>query len=248
MNDLAIKRKQVLGAPVDDLSMEEVIVWCRRAIERKEQRVIVTFNAHSHWIMHHDDAMKQAVNHADLVLPEYGMFWASHRTGQHLESFVLGIELMRELLKDAAVKDHRVFLLGARQNVMDRLLVQLETKYPHLNICGNHHGYFGKIEESQLLEEIIDRKPDILFVAMGTPRQEIWIAEHRDELQVPVSIGVGGSFDVLAGMKADTPPWARGHGLEWIYRTIQDPRAYFKRYVTVNSWLVLQVLKENLRL
>lgn len=246
MNELNNKRMQVLGAPIDNWAMEEVVEWCESTIQQRKRHVIVTLNAHSHWCAFRDARMMQAIKNADLVVPEYGLYWAAKQTGKPLNHFILGIELMRELLQMASQRKFKIFLLGSRQAVLDALVKELNEQYPNLMIHG-HHGYFEKKEESPILFEISDQKPDILFAAMGTPRQEIWIAEHRDELQVPIAIGVGGSFDVLARMKKDTPSWARGHGFEWLYRTIQDPGAYLKRYVTVNSWLVFQVLKENLR-
>jgi N-acetylglucosaminyldiphosphoundecaprenol N-acetyl-beta-D-mannosaminyltransferase len=246
MNDLNEKRMQVLGAPIDDWAMEEVVKWCESAIQQRKQQVIVTLNAHSHWCAFHDARMMQVIKRADLVVPEYGMYWAAKQTGKPLSHFVLGIELMKELLQMASQKNFKIFLLGSRQAVLEALFIELNQRYPNLKMHG-HNGYFKKDEEASILLEINVQKPDMLFVAMGTPRQEIWIDEHRDDLQVPIAIGVGGSFDVLARMRKDTPSWARGHGFEWLYRTIQDPGTYLKRYLTVNSWLVFQVLKEILR-
>jgi N-acetylglucosaminyldiphosphoundecaprenol N-acetyl-beta-D-mannosaminyltransferase len=247
MNEIKENRKLVLGVPIDDWSMEEVLKWCESAIQQQKHRTIITLNAHSHWSAYHDARMMQALESADLIVAEYSMYWAAGRSGKPLKNFILGIELMRELLDIASQKNYRIFLLGSHQTVLEMLFRELNAKYSNLNICGYHHGYFEKKEEKAILSKVSDLKPDILFVALGTPRQEVWIAEHREELRVPIAIGVGGSFDVLAGMKKDTPSWARGRGFEWFYRTIQDPRAYMKRYVTVNSWLVFQVLKENLR-
>lgn len=246
MNRLNEKRTQILGAPIDDWAMEEVVQWCENAIQQRKQQVIVTLNAHSHWCAFHDTRMMQAIKNADIVVPEYGMYWAAKQSGKPLNHFILGIELMRELLQMASQKGFKIFLLGSRQVVLEALFKELKEKYPNLKMNG-HHGYFVKEEEAPILLEISAQKPDMLFVAMGTPRQEIWIAQHRADLKVPIVIGVGGSFDVIARMKKDTPSWARGHGFEWLYRTIQQPGAYLRRYVTVNSWLVFQVLKENLR-
>ena len=97
-----------------------------------------------------------------------------------------------------------------------------------------------------LLEQIKTSRSDFLLVAMGTPKQELWIARHKAELGVPVTMGVGGSFDVLAGLKTDTPSWARGHGLEWLYRLALDPRNLWKRYLLTNPWFVYRVLRERL--
>ncbi len=247
MNEAQEMRKQVIGIPIDDWSMEEVIEWCQIAILQRKHRVIITFNAHSHWCAFHYTRMLQALKTADLIVAEYGMYWAARWSGKPLNNFILGIELMKVLLETASRNNYRIFLLGSRPAVLEVLCKELITKYPDLKICGTHHGYFEKEEEAPIISAISDLKPDILFVAMGTPKQEIWIAEHREELRIPVAIGVGGSFDVLAKVKKDTPSWARGRGFEWLYRTVQDPGAYLKRYVTVNSWLVWQVLKENLR-
>ena len=138
----------------------------------------------------------------------------------------------------------RPFLLGAAPNVVTQLVDQLRTKYPGLHIAGFHHGYLTTPAlEKHVVEQIRESGADALFVAMGSPAQELWIDRHKNEMGVPVSIGIGGSFDVLSGQKPDTPAWARGHGLEWLYRLAQNPRAYAKRYLVTNAWFVSAVLR-----
>ena len=114
-------------------------------------------------------------------------------------------------------------------------------------IAGMHHGYLTTSElNDSVCQTIRSSKADILYVAMGSPRQEYWIAEHLAGLNVPVGMGVGGSFDVIAGLKKDTPNWARGHGWEWLYRLFQEPRAYWRRYLITNSWFIWQITKQYL--
>jgi N-acetylglucosaminyldiphosphoundecaprenol N-acetyl-beta-D-mannosaminyltransferase len=147
----------------------------------------------------------------------------------------------------AQEKGFKIFFLGAKPEVIQRLEIVLRKDYPKLEIAGFHHGYFDQADSRAVLELLTTSKPDILFVAMGLPKQEFWIKENFDEIQVPVSMGIGGSFDVLSGMKKDTPSWARGHGWEWLYRISQDPKAYLKRYLVINSWIIWNVIKEYIR-
>jgi len=136
-----------------------------------------------------------------------------------------------------------VFFLGAKNTVLEGMKSELDRRHPHLVIAGMRSGYFDRNEEQQIVQQINASGAEVLFVAMGTPRQEFWIERHRYNLGVKVVMGVGGSFDVLAGIKKDAPQWVR-HGGEWLYRLVQDPGNLWKRYLTTNPWFVYRVLRE----
>jgi N-acetylglucosaminyldiphosphoundecaprenol N-acetyl-beta-D-mannosaminyltransferase len=138
-----------------------------------------------------------------------------------------------------------VFFLGAKPDVLEKMKSHLEATNPNLAIAGMRSGYFETNQEQEIVDEINRSGAQILFVAMGTPRQEFWIERHRENLHIRVAMGVGGSFDVLAGIKKDAPQWVRNGG-EWLYRLVQDPRNLWKRYLRTNPWFVYRVLRERM--
>jgi N-acetylglucosaminyldiphosphoundecaprenol N-acetyl-beta-D-mannosaminyltransferase len=160
---------------------------------------------------------------------------------------VLGISLFRRLLEVAPEKGWSVYLLGAKPEVVAALVERLRRERPGLRIAGHRHGFMSAEEESAVVAEIARARPDLLFVAMGSPRQEYWLEQFGAATGARVTLGVGGSFDVLAGVKRDTPDWARGRGLEWLYRLWLDPRNLWKRYLITNSWFLWRVFSERLR-
>jgi N-acetylglucosaminyldiphosphoundecaprenol N-acetyl-beta-D-mannosaminyltransferase len=136
------------------------------------------------------------------------------------------------------------YFLGAKPYVVELLGRKLGATNPRLPIAGIRSGYFDRDQEEQVVAEINRSGAAILFVAMGSPRQELWVDRNRNSLRVRVALGVGGTFDILAGIKKDTPDWLR-HGGEWIYRLAQDPRNLWKRYLKTNPWFVYRVLCER---
>jgi N-acetylglucosaminyldiphosphoundecaprenol N-acetyl-beta-D-mannosaminyltransferase len=150
---------------------------------------------------------------------------------------------MQRLLREANERRWSVYLLGGEPHVVEALVWRLANSHPGLRIVGSHHGYFREEERGLVVAAAAGCQPDLLFVALGSPLQEYVIAE-LPEPGPRVSLGVGGSFDVLAGFKRDAPGWARGRGLEWLFRVAQDPARYWKRYAVTNSWFVATVLRE----
>jgi len=242
------RRVRILGCPVDCLSTGEILEWIAAAVERREPRLVAVVNANKHFLMARHPRLKSIVTSADLVVPEWAVVWAARRLGIQGVPHSGGVIIAKEFPPVAVQRGIRPYFLGATPEVVDRLVNKLRTDHPGLRIAGAHHGYLtSPAIEEEALSDIERTRPDVLFVAFGSPAQEYWIAAHRERLRVPVSIGVGGTFDVLSGAKSDAPDWARGNGLEWIYRTAQNPRAYWKRYMRVNTWFVWQVMKARVR-
>ncbi len=230
--------------PVDALSLEECVREVGAAIrEDRRCRILVT-NANKSWLAARDPRLRRILEEAELVIPEWATVWAAGVLGVPGLHFYGGYLLMVRLLAEAERRGWSCYLLGARPEVVETLARQLGKQRPGLRIAGWHHGYLDPARATVLRGEVSRLRPDILFVAMGSPRQEYWIAE-LPEGSARVSVGVGGSFDVLAGIKRDTPAWMRGRGLEWLYRLAQDPRHYAPRYLRVNPWFVAQVLRER---
>lgn len=169
----------------------------------------------------------EVLRRATLVLPDgIGVVWASRLLRRPVPERVPGIELTEALLESAARRGWTVFFLGAARGVAEDAAAAARRKFPGLRVVGTHHGYFSAEEEPAVVRQVIKAGPDILFVALGAPRQELFIARHRGTWNVPVAIGVGGSLDVLAGLARRAPAWMRSLGLEWFYRLLREPRRF----------------------
>lgn len=246
LSDRALRRPRIAGLPVDALCTDETVLHiAERIATGRLQRVVVT-NANKSWLAARDAELRAAIEAADLIVPEYAVAWAARRLGIRGVHHVGGLTLMRRLLHEAPARDWSVYLLGARPSVNALLAARLRTASPDLRIVGHHHGYIDEGGEEQVRSELARLKPDLLFVAMGSPRQERLIARLRDG-EAGMAMGVGGSFDVLAGVKKDAPPWLHGNGLEWIFRLSQDPKHLWKRYLVTNPWFVWQVFRQARR-
>ena len=169
--------------------------------------------------------------------------WALRASGQPAPERVAGVDLMAQLLAAAGRQRLSVYFLGARREVVNALVQRSRIQYPGLEIAGFRDGYFGPHDHAAIVEEIRASKASLLFVGMPSPFKETWIERHRERLEVPVIMGVGGSFDVLAGFIPRAPRWVQSRGLEWFWRFLMEPRKLWKRYLTTNSefiWLVGQ--------
>jgi N-acetylglucosaminyldiphosphoundecaprenol N-acetyl-beta-D-mannosaminyltransferase len=243
---LTTPRIELLGAPVDSLTMSEAIGRVEQLISSGKPNRITVVNANKLWQASRDPVLAGIVRESDMVIPEWSVVWAAKVLGAPLRGHVGGITLTQELLPVAARRGYPVFFLGARPDVLETLVATVQRRYPALRVAGAHHGFFD-LEDRTVVEIVRDARPAILFIGMGSPRQERWLARFHQEMAVPVSIGVGGTFDVLAGLKRDAPAWARGRGLEWLVRLAQDPANLWRRYLVTNTWFVWQVARARLR-
>lgn len=154
---------------------------------------------------------------------------------------------MFELFALAEREGYGVYLLGAKQEALDAATGELQRRYPALRVAGTRHGYFGPDEEPQVVREVADAKPEILFVALPSPRKELFLIEHATELGAGFAMGVGGSIDVLAGIQPRAPLWMQRAGLEWLHRLLRDPSGMWRRYLVTNSRFVALLGKALLR-
>ena len=200
--------------------------------------------------MQTDRRLQEFVDRAALVVADgQPLVWYTSWLGRTLSERVTGIDLVGALCERAARDGKRIYLLGAHEGTVLVVAQRLRERYPGLHVdCAD--GYFGANEATARAERIRTSRADILFVGMGVPRQENFIEEHWDLLGVSMAIGVGGSFDVLAGLRARAPRWIQRIGMEWFFRMVQEPCRLLPRYLVSNSvfvWLVLRDLAAKFR-
>ena len=173
----------------------------------------------------HDEELRHILNEAALVVPDgAGTVWAAHHLGYEMPERVAGFDLAQELMRIAPGKKQRVFFFGSAPGVAEKAKAKAEELYPGIEIVGVRNGYFSADDEPEIIAEIKAAKPDLLLAALGVPKQEKWLYQHRDELGVPVSIGVGGTLDVMAGVMKRAPLWMQKAKLEWLFRGALQPK------------------------
>lgn len=237
-------RVEFLGCPVDNLSIDAAIRTLEDYIRDGSPHQVAVINANKLWQMERDARLAAAVRGAPLCVPEKAVVMGSKLLGLEVRHHIGGIMLLKGFLPVAAERGYRLFFLGSRPEVLEVMLGKLKREHPDLLIVGSHHGYFDAAIESEVLKQIRDARPDALFVAMGSPRQELWISDNLMRVGVPVCMGVGGSFDVLAGIKRDAPDWVRALAMEWLFRLAQDPKNLWSRYLRTMPWLAKKVASE----
>lgn len=220
-----MSKVNVLGVLIDSVTMDEAVAQITTFVEEKGPHLVVTANPEMVMGARSDQLLEEILQRAQLVVADgVGVVWASRMLGKGVPQRVPGIELMESVLAQAAELGWRVFLLGGEEGVADKASDAMREAFPGLNIVGTHHGFFGPgDEEETLLQTIKDSNPHVLLIALGVPRQEKWAAAHLAELKIPVAMGVGGSFNVWAGVDKRAPLWVRKIHLEWLYRLIRQP-------------------------
>ncbi|MBX6366002.1 MAG: WecB/TagA/CpsF family glycosyltransferase [Gemmatimonadetes bacterium] len=232
---------------MDAVGLEGAVAFVASALARQRACRIVVTNANKAWLAARDARLRAILEGADLVVAEWATAWAARRLGVAGVEHVGGITLMVRLLAEAEARGWSCYFLGAAPGVADAMVARLRRERPRLRIAGWYHGYLDEASGAAVAAALRATRPDLLFVAMGSPLQEYYLAALPAE-SAGAALGVGGSFDVLAGLKRDAPAWARGHGLEWLYRLAQDPRRLWRRYLVTNTWFVARVLRERARL
>lgn len=224
-------RVSILGVDIDPVTLDDACARIEQAIQRARAddayvpMHVVTANPEIVMAARRYPAFADALRRAQLVLPDgIGVVMAARLMGTPVPERVPGIELTEALLGVAARRGFRVFFLGAAPGVAEAAAATVQRRHPGLRVVGTHHGYFSEEEEENVVSVVERAAPDMLFVALGAPKQELFIARHRDTWRVPVAIGVGGSLDVLAGRVGRAPRWVQSVGLEWLYRLLQQPR------------------------
>jgi N-acetylglucosaminyldiphosphoundecaprenol N-acetyl-beta-D-mannosaminyltransferase len=244
---MKFQKTNFLNTNINNLSMNETLSIIDEAISNKKQIHHVVVNAGKIVSLQDDKQLRESVNNSDLINADgQAVVWASKILNQPLKERVAGIDLMMNLVQLASERNHKIFLFGAKEEVVSKVAEIYSSQYGKEIIAGYRNGYFKKEEEPLIAKEIADSGAQMLFVAITSPIKENFLYNHRGLLkEVNFIMGVGGSFDVVAGVTKRAPSWMQKLGLEWFYRFLQEPKRMWKRYLIGNSKFILLVLKEK---
>jgi N-acetylglucosaminyldiphosphoundecaprenol N-acetyl-beta-D-mannosaminyltransferase len=228
------RRRSFLEVPLDPLSMAETVRRIAGAIDEGRPITHLGVNGANLVLARDVPSYLDDLSAADLVTADgQSVVWGARLYGIDVPERVTGIDLMETLLVEAVRRGWGVYLLGAREDVVEALARQLEAK--GVRVTGRHHGYFPEARDSEIASEIRASGATLLFVGMPTPRKERFVIHHARPAGIPFAMGVGGSFDVLAGVLSRAPRSVQRLGLEWLFRLVQEPRRLLRRYVVTNT-------------
>jgi N-acetylglucosaminyldiphosphoundecaprenol N-acetyl-beta-D-mannosaminyltransferase len=212
----------------------------------RERHTIAYVNAHCLNSAYIDRAYREILGWADLILADgIGVVWSSRLLGGcRLQKLVAGAWI-DEFCEMAGERNISIYILAGKPGIAERAADNLKMKWPKLHISGTCDGYFSDKSEAELLTELAYTKPDVVFVGMGTPRQEKWLYDHRNEIRSPVCWAVGALFDYIAGIERRVPGWMYNLGLEWLWRLLVDPAGKWRRYVIGNPLFVYRVIRQK---
>lgn len=238
----------LFGLPIRNATLREASASLVKAAEEGARRQVFFVNAHCVNVAARDRAYLDTLRAAnDLYADGSGMRLAARLSGQNLRDNVNGTDLFPQLCRDAAAAGVGVALLGARPGIAERCADNMRSRFPDLKVVWTHHGYLQDADVPALIASLNDSGAGLLFVAMGVPAQEMWIARHAGDLRIPVLLGVGALFDFYSGEVSRAPVFLRKLGLEWAYRFVLEPRRMFARYILGNPVFVLRALLRRMR-
>lgn len=240
-----VVRRELFGLSLDALTIKQAVARCVESIEHGQYLSIGVVNAAKVMRMQRDAALARAVADCDMVLADgQSVVWASHLLRAPVPERVAGIDLFIELLAEADRRGYRVYFLGAKPDVLERMLAQASQRFPALKVAGSHDGYFSADEEGEIAANIRGSRADLLFLGMSSPKKEVFVSRWGQATGVRVIHGVGGSFDILAGVTTRAPARLQRWGLEWLYRAWQEPVRLGPRYLSTNLTFMGLVARE----
>jgi N-acetylglucosaminyldiphosphoundecaprenol N-acetyl-beta-D-mannosaminyltransferase len=232
----ASERSDVLGCPIDRLDMGQTLDRIDAIIASGGFAQHMAMNVAKLVTLRDDPALREIVASCSIVNADgQGIVWASRLLGDPVPERVAGIDLMQNLLGLAERRRYRVFILGARDTVLERAADRIRERHPRLDLVGYRDGYFADEEAADIAAAIRFARPHIVFVAMSSPRKEYFLGTYGERLGAQFVMGVGGSIDVIAGVTRRAPVAWQRLGLEWLYRMLQEPRRMFRRYSVTNA-------------
>ena len=235
----AVRTRDILGIPIAMIDYEGAMEVMDRMIAGRERGYVCAVAVHAVMVARDDPEMLAVLRGSTLTVPDgMPLVWAANLLGEDLPNRVYGPELMRRYNDRCVERGHRVWLYGGRdQGSLVQLALSLRRKHPGIEIVGGYSPPFRPLsaeEEDAVVRQINDAQPDVLWAGIGVPKQEKWMAQIRDRLEVPVMCGVGAAFDFHAGRISQAPTWMQERGLEWTYRIAQEPRRLLPRYLYFN--------------
>ena len=243
----------LLGVMINRITMDDTLTRIEQFIENSACAYITTPNVDHMILLQKDEELTKIYQKASLVIPDgVPLIWAAKFLGTPLKEKVSGSDLLPIFCALAAQKEYKLFFLGGREGAVDKAAKALQSKYPNLKVVGTYCPPFGfekdSRENNKIIQMIKEVKPDILFVGLGTPKQEKWIYKFKDQYQAPVSIGIGASFDFVSGIVKRAPLWMQRIGLEWLWRIMMEPKRLWKRYLVDDMKFFWLVLKQKMSL
>jgi N-acetylglucosaminyldiphosphoundecaprenol N-acetyl-beta-D-mannosaminyltransferase len=239
-----MRQIEMLGTPMHVATMHETVEFIKQRVLAREFTQHVVVNVAKIVNMRKDPMLRDGVAECDIInIDGMGVVWGARLLGHEVPERVAGVDLFMELIEMSSKNELPVFLLGAKAEIVNRTKEKLEALHPNLKVAGVHDGYFTADEEETVVRQIRESGARLMFVAITSPKKEIFINRWGSELGVDFVMGVGGTFDVVSGMTKRAPLWMQNWGLEWLYRIIQEPRRMWKRYLVTNSkyaWLLLK--------
>ena len=237
-------RQMLLGCPVDILTMAETLELVRDSIRKRKRLQHVALNVAKLVNMRRNPLLTSDIVSSDLIgIDGVGILWAARLLGLPAEERVAGIDLFDQSLALCEQQGFKPYFLGATQQIVQEAASRALQRYPKITFAGVRDGYFRPEKELDIVNEIRASGADCLFIGMPTPYKERFLASYRDQLDVPFVMGVGGSFDVLAGKVRRAPARMRVNGLEWLYRVYQEPRRMWWRYAKTNTLFIVILTK-----
>ena len=240
-------RQNILGVMISVIDLDQAVAYCQNQIKTRQPTYICVAPAHSIMDCYEDGYLREIFNKSGLTTPDgMAVVWIMKLKGNKTVSRVYGPDLLLSLCELSNKSGWKHFFYGSTDQVLNQMLAKLLTEYPDVKICGSYAPPFkvGKITERQeVINNINQLNPDIVWVGLGSPKQEYWMFEHRGKLNAPLLIGVGAAFDFLSGNKNQAPKWVQRSGFEWLYRLIDEPRRLWRRYIKYPKFVML-VLKE----
>jgi len=243
---------EVLGVRVHAVQMEDVVArmeqWIR---ERDRCHIVAPTSMHGIVEAQHDPSFKEILNSTDAVVPDgMPLVWLGRSAGHDLPRRVYGPDVMLDFCEKTARQGYRHFFYGGERGVPERLAESLKRRFPSLEVCGTFSPPFRPLdpeEDREIVAMISRATPDVLWVGLGTPKQERWMHEHRGTLSVPVLVGVGAAFDFVSGRRRQAPRWMRERGLEWFFRLLQEPGRLWRRYLVYGAKFITYIALDGLR-
>lgn len=241
-------RYEILNTYVDVVSMQETLEKVEQIIKVRKPTQHVVINASKVNLMERDEELREIVNACPLINADgASIVWAAKQLGVPLKERVTGIDLFLKLVELSNEKGYSIYLFGAKEEIVTKVKNIFEEKYPNIKIVGYRNGYFTEADEPQIAADMKESGADMMFVAFSSPKKEYWIKKYLNEINIPFVMGVGGSFDVVAGVTERAPEWMQKHGLEWLYRFLQEPKRMWRRYIIGNVQFILLTYKYKLK-